>query len=259
QLMDAYSLSNYNTIFKGNSLLDKSYYHSYSARYSKLLKGTSASLNVGSYLNKSFKTLKTQIQYEGLNSIRTPIVMDDPETNWNTNVQIQTSVWKLIPSFSARWSWSNYHQSFNAVLTNSERFVQNYTVGLRLNQKTWPDVRVQYTKGFSKLESTTLISFSTDRLESKVSYRFLKKWLVSGQFENLINKNQQSQTRTKTQQLPTSLDYEFSRTGWGIYLSGHNLLASPTRTAQSITEYLITAQTTFVLPRIVLYGIRYKI
>lgn len=259
QLRDAHSLSNYNTIFKGNSLLDKSYYHSYSARYSKLFKRSSSSLNVNSYLNKSFKTLKNQITYQGLNSYRTPILMDDPETNWNTNVQIQTSVWKLIPSFSARWSWSNYHQSFNAVLTNSERFAQNYTVGLRLHQKTWPDVRVQYTKGFSKLESTTLISFSTDRLESKISYRFLKNWLVTGQFENLINKNQQSQTRTKTQQLSTSLDYEFSSTGWGIYLSGHNLLASPTRTTQSITEYLITEQTTFVLPRIVLYGIRYKI
>jgi hypothetical protein len=259
QYNEGFVLTNYNTVFKGNALLKQTEYHSFYLRYNNVLKESNMVFSANTQYIFQSKTIKNKVEYEGTNIFHTPIVIDDPETNWSTYADIQKDIWKVIPSLSVRWSWSKYNQSINQNFSQSTRTNQDYTFGVRLNQKKWPDFRLSYVLGVAELDGITKSNFLIKRIQVRLSNKIRKHWKLDLNYRFQENKNQQTNQNRFSQNLNSSLEYQQDNSGWSLYVSGQNILGNTTQTYQNITEYIITEQVIHLLPRTVLFGVRYKL
>jgi hypothetical protein len=83
QLINNYTLLNYNSVYKGNSSLEFTNYHTARLLYTKfqLYKNIIMSASIG--YNKKNEAIRNEIIVSDTNKFLTPILFEQPETNWN--------------------------------------------------------------------------------------------------------------------------------------------------------------------------------
>lgn len=259
QLNDRFSLTTYNAVASGNAMLESQRYHTTFLRYHKF--GAFAGTNVSSTISFTRRTrsIRDEFVFEGINQYRMPVMTDNPETNVSAFVNYEKNVWLLKASFSAQVGWFNYTQTVNELLSNNTRTNQSYRVGLRTTGKKWPNVHVRYTKGFNRFRGNSHTRFATDRIMVNIDYRFLPAWVFDAQYDYFLNNNITTSNTYTYRIANAALDYQRPNSAWGFRLTANNVLNNQQKNNNRISDYLISEQTTFVLPRIFLLGVRYKL
>lgn len=259
QLGDRFGLSSYNTVYKGNALLENGHYHSAMLRYHKFGGLEGHSINAMLTFNRRLRNIRDELVFEGVDHFRMPILMDHPETNWNASLSYNKVIWKLRPAISAHFGWFDYSQTVNEILSNNQRTNQSMTLGLRTADKKWPDVQVNYTKNFTHLKGLNVSDFETDRFNARMGYRFLKGWLLEGNYDYFQSLNKSTSNLDTYHELHGALDFQPENSAWGFRLIAHNLLANKSKASNSITDFLISERMTYVMPRMLLLSVRYKL
>ena len=86
----------------------------------------------------------------------------------------------------------------------------------------------------------------------------LKAYIKKLEYENTSNTNA-NQQRNFYDLANTSLRYQKKNSPFGFELSVNNVLNTSVKNDFSFSDYLISERTTFVLPRVVLFSISYKL
>jgi hypothetical protein len=154
-------------------------------------------------------------------------------------------------------SWFNYSQTLNSVTTTNERTSQNVGLLFKTAYRKWPDFSVGYNKGYSQFSGITKSNFKTDAL-TKCSSNFFKLWTFKFEYENLKNTNNNNQSNFYDI-VNTSLRYQKKNSAFGFELSVNNLLDNKIKNDYSFSDYLISERTTFVLPRVFMFSVSYKL
>ena len=258
QLADQFTLQNYNLVFKGNALLENEQFHSANLRYSKMNMYRGITWNAMASFVKKENNIRNEVILQGINQVNTPFLRDNPETNYNVNGSFTKKIYRFNLRLSSSLSWFNYLQNLNGVTTSNDRNNQKVGVLIKTAYKKWPTVSVGYTKGFSQFQGITQSKFQFDSYNADAEFSFFKHWTYKLEYENTSNTNA-NQQRNFYDLANTSLRYQKKNSPFGFELSVNNVLNTSVKNDFSFSDYLISERTTFVLPRVVLFSISYKL
>ena len=258
QLADQFTLQNYNLVFKGNALLENEQFHSANLRYSKMNMYRGITWNAMASFVKKENNIRNEVILQGINQVNTPFLRDNPETNYNVNGSFTKKIYRFNLRLSSSLSWFNYLQNLNGVTTSNDRNNQKVGVLIKTAYKKWPTVSVGYTKGFSQFKGITQSQFQFDTYNADAEFSFFKHWTYKLEYENTSNTNA-NQQRNFYDLANTSLRYQKKNSPFGFELSMNNVLNTSVKNDFSFSDYLISERTTFVLPRVVLFSISYKL
>jgi hypothetical protein len=110
-----------------------------------------------------------------------------------------------------------------------------------------------YTKGFSQFSGLTKSNFQTD-----ADVTFFKFVTYKFEYENFKNTNNINQSNFYDI-VNTSLRYQKKNSTFGFELSVNNLWSNKIKNDYCFSDYLISERSTFVLLRVFLLSISYKL
>lgn len=259
QIAEGYTLSGYNSVFKGNALLRNEQFHTSSLRYNKMnmYLGLNAFVNLS--FNKKIKTIRNEVVFEDINRFTMPLLTDNPETNWSFYGNLQKKIYRFRFGVNTRLSWFDYKQTVNAVLSDNTRTSQSIGVNVRTAYKKWPSVYFGYDKGFNQFKGLSSTKFETDSYKASIDYGFLPSWTFKAEYDYFQNNNITLNQKIDYHIANLSLDYQKENNPWGFNFSVNNILNNKTKINNSISDFLIQEQTTYILPRVFLFSVRYKL
>ncbi len=258
QLASNYTLQNYNLVYKGNALLQNEQFHTANLRYSKMNMYRGITWNAMANFNKKIKTIRNEIQLDGIDQFNTPILSDNPETTYGINGSFSKRIYRFNLKLNTRLNWFNYSQIINSVVTTNNRNSQNFGLVLKTAYRKWPDFSIGYNKGFSQLSGLTKSNYKTDALNADANVNFFKSWIFKLEYENLKNTNNANQSNFYDI-ANASLRYQKKNSPFGFELTANNLFDNKLKNDYSFSDYLISERTTYVLPRVFLFSVSYKL
>jgi hypothetical protein len=257
QFASQFTLQSYNAVFKGNALLSNERFHNANISYSKMNMYRGILLFANANYNKKVSTVRNQIEISGINQYNTPIITNNPETNFQVNSSFSKKIYRFSLAFTSNLSWLNYIQTLNNVTRSNNRNNQNIGIVFKTTYKKWPDFSIGYTKGFSEFKGLTTNHYQTDAIKSSFEVTFLKYWNYKIEYNNL--KNTEIANTNFYEIANTSLRFQKERSPFGFELTVNNLFNTTSKNSYSYSDYKISQQTILILPRIIMFSVSYKI
>jgi hypothetical protein len=257
QLSNRNTLSYYNAVYKGNALLQNVLYQSINLHYSKMNMYRGITWNGMLNYSKKERTIRNEIKLEDINQYNTPLLSAIPETNLGINGSFSKKIYRFNLKLNTSLSWFNYAQTINEITTISDRNSQNIGLTFRTAYKKWPDLSIGYTKGYSAFLGETRSHFQTAAIEASYEMTFLKHWTYLIEYENLKNTNG---NQTNFYEIAnTSLRYQKKNSAFGFELTVNNLFDIQKKNQYSFSAYMISSQSQYILPRVILLSVTYKL
>jgi hypothetical protein len=253
-------MSGFNSVFRGNALLENQLYHSASLNYYKFSLFRQLNFNIGTSFNRRIETIKTVSQLEGIESFNTQIMFDMPENNWNLNGRITKKLNKITYKLSGRFSYNDFFQLLNNSVDLNISKSYSGTLGIETSFKNYPNLEINYTKDYNNYRALGNINeFENDRFEVFLEYDFLKNFILKADytFDNYNNINQGINNTFDV--FNASLFYQKEDSPWGFELNATNIFNVRFRQQNAFNSFIISDQRTFVIPRIVMFKLSYKL
>ena len=257
-LADRFTLESYNSLFKGNALLRNERFHSASLFYSKFSMYRGLMVHASANFNKKVRTLRNDLVLDGINQYTTPMITDNPETNWRFTGRASKNIYRFNLGIDANLSWFKYTQTINNNAAEYQRNSQDMGIELKTAYKKWPFASLKYTKGFSELNGLATSSFKTDQLEARLEYEIKPSLTLKADYENFKTSNSSNQTN-RYEIANASLFYQKKNSAWGFEATATNFLNNGVKRTNSFSDYIISERTTYILPRIFLLSVNYKL
>ena len=257
-LANRFSLQGYNSVYKGNALLRNERFHSARLSYRKMNMYRGITLFVNANYTKKVRTIRNDVVLSGINQFSTPVITDNPETNWSLYGSFEKKIYYFRAGINTSLSWFSYTQTLNDITTQNDRSSQNIGVTLRAAKKEWPSLEVGYKKGFSQFNGLTQSNYKTDAFNTEGSIEFLKNFVYKFSYENLKNTDDNNQTNFY-EIANTSLRYQEKNNPFGFELSVNNVFDNQRKNSFSFSDFSIVNNFRYVMPRVILFSVSYKL
>lgn len=266
QLSERYMLQSYNSVYKGNALLRNERYHTAMLYYNKMSMYNGLMMNANVSFNKKVRTIRNQVEVvettqDGIiliNQLTTPVLTDNPETNWNAYGWVQKKIGNFSIKVNSRLSWFEYVQTLNGETRANSQTSQNIGVALRTANKKWPFVSIGYNKFWSQFAGLTSSSFENDVFAGNLEYEVMKGWVITADYSYVNNTSPQQKDKFYHAG-NAALLYKGEKSPWSFEVRVNNFLNNRKKISSSFSDYTISTQTIYVLPRIALFTITYKL
>lgn len=260
RLANNFILNSFNSVFKGNTTLENQLYHTASLSYYKFSLFKNLNLNVNTSFNKKVTSFKNVTQLQGIEAYSTQILFDAPEYSWNIGGRISKKINKIRYNLNSRFSYNDFYQILNnnTQLNISKAFSSTFSAETFF--KNHPNIELGYTKDFSNynaLGNTT--NFENNRFFVNLEYDFLDDFIFKADysFDNYINKS--ANTNNTFDTANASLFYQVEDSAWGFEINANNLFNVSFKQQNTFNSFLISDSKTFILPRILMFKIAYKL
>lgn len=258
QVANQFTLQNYNSVFKGNALLQNERFHSANLRYNKMSMYRGLMMNAILSFNKKVKTIRNEIEIIGINQYTTPILTDNPERTWRFNSSISKKIYRFNLKLETNLGWFNYIQTINDIETLNNRNNQNIELTFKTAYKKWPDLSISYNKGFSQFNGISDSKFQSDEFNSDLEFTFLKYLTYKIEYLNLKNTDNNNQSNF-FETANTSIRYQKKNSPFGFELFANNLFNNKVKNDYSFSDFIISERKTYVLPRVLMLSVSYKL
>lgn len=260
QLANNFILNNFNSVYKGNTTLENQLYHSVNLSYFKFSLFKNLNLNLNTSFNKKVTHFKNVTQLQGIEQFNTLIMFDQPEHNWNVSGQISKKINKIRYKLRSNFRYSDFYQILNEDTNlNSSKSISS-TASAKTFFKNYPNIEIGYTKDFNNYRSSNITNnFENDNFFINVQYDFLNDFIVKADyaFDNYHNKS--SNTKNNFDTANASLFYQLEDSPWGFEINATNLFNTRFKQQNSFNSFLISDSKTYILPRIVMFKVAYKL
>jgi len=254
-----FQLLNYNRVLRGNEQLENELFHAASVSFTKFkfLNGISFHTRIN-YTHK-VKSLNYQIQTDQIDRFSMPTLTSNPTTQWNFLGNFTKRYSRINFSLKGRVNLSTNFQELNGQLVKSNSTTKQIGISFNTNFKNLPNVGIGYTKNFSDYSSPIReAKFSNESPYVNLDYDFLKGFILKADYSYVKYRDDFNQTNTY-QVANSSLFYQKENSAWGFKISGSNLLGSKFKQQNSFSDYVITDSKTYILPRMWLFSVSYKL
>lgn len=257
-LADGKSLSSYSSVYKGNALQENEVYHYLTTSYSKfsLYRGWTYFLNA-SYVKKE-NTRRNEVVFDGINRYLTTVLTNLPEQRANASANVEKRVSEFVLGGNASATWSEYHQSINNTYNKFNRNTQNIGASVRTTFDSIPQLSIRYDRGFNQINAVQKSSFQTDSYNISIDHEFYKHFIAEASYQKFVNHSAFA-VSNNYEILNASLRYQKKKNPWTFELQGQNLLGAETKVQSSISDYMVSETTYFILPRLVMLSVKYKL
>ncbi|WP_172917434.1 TonB-dependent receptor [Capnocytophaga canis] len=257
-LLEKFSLLSYNAITKGNPMLDNELFHSFSLNYRRNSFFKRITLSAHLSFNRKTKTIGSEYIFEDINRFSTWFLTHKPETSWNFITTFERKILGMRWGLMYSGLWSDYTQKMNRIITENHRMNHSVKAYTRVVYKKM-NLNVSYTKNWNAHRGVSSTKLVSDYWLTTGSYRFTNDFSTELQYAYFRNEQLNSSQLADFQYLNISLDYQRSKSPWGFHLAGNNVLGTKAKINSSISNYYVVMQTTHVMPRTIVFSIRYKL
>lgn len=257
-LAERFTLQSFNTVFRGNALLRNERFHNATLNYNKMdmYRGTMLFANL--QYNRKVRTIRNTVVLEGINQFTTPEFTHNPETQVSFMSNISQKVYRFQFRLNTSVSWFEFLQEVNGIENLNHRSNQQIGLEARTAYRKWPSVKLGYTRGFSQFRGVTRSDFQSQQWTASFDYTFFKTLTFKTSYDGFENTNTNNQN-TRFDITTAEILYQKEKSPFTFQFSVYNLLNTQFKNNNSFTDFLITEQTTFILPRIMMFTLRYKI
>lgn len=254
-----FSLINYNTLFRGNENLENELSHSAVLRYNKFSLFRGLTIFSAINYNSVIRAVRNQTQLQGIDQYNSAILMNNPEENWMTNAMVMKKFGKVEITLNTDFRFAKNQQIINDELFKSKSKSQDYSIEISTNFKKYPNVEIGLDQTFNTFISTINTSkFTTTSPSFGIDYDFLGGFIFEFNYDKTIYTDSNNQKNTY-ELADTSLFYQFKESAWALKLSGTNIFSTNFKNTNSFSDYVISDQQIFILPRIWLFSVTYKL
>ncbi len=260
----AYVFNNYNTMFRGNATLENALVQRFNLSYNNFNMFSFTTVNAMlSYSSKqnAIKNTGTLVSINQIASV-TNIAASVPDKNITASLRYSKRFSAFQLKMNAMLSYGKFSNIYNSKITTAISVSQEYHGAISSNFLKAPNFEIGYKYSINAYEhNNTLTKYATYRPYLDVDVNFLKRFTLIGKWNiyNYKNKNSKNRITNEYQFLEANLFYRKKDSPWEFKLQGTNLLDVKSINRDSFSEqYSVTSQY-YVMPRIVMFGIKYNL
>lgn len=257
QLAEGFVFSNYNSLTKGNRLLENATAQVHSLRYFKYNMFNFE--NITAYINYSRRVdaIKTRAVFNGVNQTSSPFNSDFADETLSGNGSYGRSFLKNYKaSLGANLNWSKFNNIQNNVLSTNESFTQSYTLKASTNYKNMPNLELGYNIVTNDYNNTT---FYTEKPFARLDYFFLKSFSFVAEYEFYHYYNNTKTVNNEYDFLSASLIYQKKGSKLEYKVSGTNLLNTTSLNDDNFSQFATRTSQYTVQPRYVIFSLKYNL
>ena len=258
----AYVFNNYNQLFRGNRELENSLSHSYNLTYFSfnLFNYTNVSGNIN--YTRRINGIKTNNIIAGINQVSTPINQESnfPDETLSVSGRFSKTIKKLQFNLNANIAINNTFNTFNTEISESNSFTQNYRASVQSNFRDWPNFEVGYRFIANQYDNGGFTqTYFTNRPYANVNVRFLKDFNFKAEWDYYNYSNDAKTVENKYSFVNADLFYRRADSAWEFAVQATNILDTSFINNDSFNEQYNTTTQYFVLPRIVMFIVKYDL
>jgi hypothetical protein len=217
-------------------------------------------LFAGINYNKKVSSFKTVSQINGIEQFNTQILFDQPEQSISLNGNFAKKINKIRYKLRSRFNYNDFYQIVNDNTTKNNSKTFSNTVSIESFFKDFPNLEIGYTKDFSNYKSFgNKNTFENDKLFIILEYDFLNDFILKADYSYDAYLNKNSKTKNTFDTANISLFYQKEDSAWGFEIMASNLFNISFKQQNSFSNFLISDSKTFILPRIVMFKVSYKL
>jgi hypothetical protein len=259
QLANRLTLINFSSLYVGNVSLKNERIHNIRLRFNNFSLYRDIYYNLMINYRKKGTNIKNETTLEGINSITTPIQLNFEDSFISIGGNITKGLGNVKFSLNSSISVVDYDTPLNSEIINNNS--TNFMIGggFSTKFKNYPNIEINYNKTISKYRSVFDNQFNQNVLSTFLEYDFLNMFILKAdyKFEQFINKQQNITNEFNI--LNASLYMQNPNSAWGFEVSTNNLLDVKFRQRNSLSNILISDERTFILPRIIMLKVTYKL
>ncbi len=258
----AYVFNNYNRLFRGNRELENSLSHSYNLTY--------FSFNLFNYTNiggnlsytRKIDAIKTNTDLVGINQVSSPINFDSnfPDETFSAVGRFSKTVKKVQFKLDAAVFLSKTNNTINNEIKESQSLTQNYNASFLSNFKTFPNFEVGYRFVKNDYDNGgSEQTFFTNRPYANVNLRFLKDFNLFAEWDYYKYTNDLKTIENSYSFFNANLYYKHGESSWEFSVQATNILDTESINNDSFNDQFSNTSQYFVMPRIVMFVIKYDL
>lgn len=260
QLANNFVLSSFNSVYKGDTALENQLYHSLSLSYNKFSIIRKFNINLNASLNKKVEQVKTITQLQGIEQYNMPMMFDLPEYNWRVMGLLSKTIRKIRYKLNGTFNYNDFYQTLNTTTHFNISKTFSSTASVETLFRDFPNIEFGYTKDFNSYRSFNQINnFENDRIFVHIQYAFLKNFTFKTDYSFKQYHNKSSQNKNTFDSANASLFYQVEDSPWGFEINATNLFDTTFKQSNSFNSFLISDTKHFILPRIIMFKIAYKL
>jgi hypothetical protein len=257
QLVEGYVFSNYNSLTKGNRLLENATAQVHSLRYFKYNMFNFENITAFATYSKRVDAIKTRAIFNGVNQTSSPFNSDFADETLSGNGSYGRSFLKNYKaSLGANLNWSKFNNIQNNVLSTNESFTQSYTLKASTNFKNMPNLELGYNVVKNDYNNST---FYTEKPFARLDYFFLESFSFVTEYEFYHYYNNTKTVNNEYDFLSASLIYQKKGSKLEYKVSGTNLLNTTSLNDDSFSQFSTRTSQYTVQPRYVIFSLKYNL
>lgn len=253
-------LQSYNSLFVGNQYLDNALYHNVTLRYFNFNLYTFTNIYAGFTYNKRLRQITNQVRYNGVDRVNSPI--NSPNVN---------DAYTLFAGYSRRFSYYRVSVRANGTYTLTNNLINaeqnsngalnhNYTLRFSTNFKEAPNVTVGYRVALSNYTGTNVANnFINHRPYAEFEWLFFKNFLFEAEYQYNYYTSPNTGPSSIFDFLDASLTYYTTNEKWEFKAGATNILGTEYIRQDSFNNSVTSTQEIYVLPRYLLFGVKYNL
>ncbi|WP_310991415.1 TonB-dependent receptor [Aequorivita marina] len=259
---EAYVFNNYNRLFRGNRELENSLSHSYNLTYFSfnLFNYTNIGGNIG--YTRRIDAVKTNTQLVGINQVSSPVNFDSnfPDETFSAVGRFSKRIKKIQFKLDAAVFLSKTNNTINNEVQESQSLTQNYNASLLSNFREFPNFEIGYRFMKNDYENGGIEqTFFTNRPYANVNFRFLKHFNLFAEWDYYKYTNDAKTVENKYSFFNADLYYKHGESPWEFSVRATNILNTKSINNDSFNDQFNTTSQYFVMPRIVMFVIKYDL
>jgi hypothetical protein len=260
QFASRFYLRSYNSVSQGNENLENGLSHNFKLRFNKFSTYRGFQYYAVANYIKQVQGVVNAVNYQGINQSVMSILLQNPETRWSIYGRISKKINEIDFRSGTRYNASKYKQLVN---NNSvENMISNFSYNI--SGKTLFDNFPIIELGFRQsLGSYTLsgskYKFITNEPFLNIDYNFWKGFIFSFDYTAYMYKNKDLNLRNNYEITNASLYYNKENSAWSFEIEAQNLFDVTFKSRNSFSSYILSDTRTYILPRIIMFSVGYKL
>lgn len=261
-LAQAYVFNNYNRLFAGNRYIGNALSESFLLNYFSYNLFNYTNINGSFSYTKRTKGIKNNTTLVAINQVTQPenFDPDNPDHIYAASGRISKRISKIEYRLNATVSYSELFSRVNEALQESQSFTQNYRLSARSSFQDWPNFEVGYNWTRNQYNNGRVDQlFFTQRPFFSLDVNFWKSFYWTMNWDFYDYRNEQNTVQNNYSFLNSTLYFQKQDSHWEFSLQGTNLTNNQATNTDSFTEQFNSTSQYVVLPRIIMFVIKYDL
>lgn len=215
---------------------------------------------MGVFYNRKTQSIKNTTILDGINQFVTYTLFNQPENSVRANFNFSKKINTIKLSLDTNGNYNEFFQLVNGnVSKNISRFL-SVTGKVETFLKKSPNIEIGYTYEPSLFTTSTFENcFTNTEFFINLEYDFLEDFQFKADYKKVEFNNESQNSNNVFDLANASLFYQKEGSPWGFEISTTNLFNTQFRRQNSFSDFLINNQSAFIIPRIVLFKVSYKL